>query len=318
MSQHTMHRVVGGARVAVILIWAAFLAFAWYTTEHPRPGKPGRLGIINPSYRWLSLASAAALVLVGAALLPAQREEHQHQAGDGSESADEDNHEDHEAASPGELVFQALFLAPIILSFCTTGSGLSGSSLTRRGVHEIQLPQGTEIRSTAQPARSPAAPAEPIEPARAESEGTQPPLSMTDLYDYLLTGPPAQWVGRPVDVIGQYFVDERCGEDQFIVTRIAVTCCLADAEVLGVRAQTPEPFKPGAGAAANAAQRPQPPGALAARVGKLGPWIEVRGKLQALNDRFGNPALFIGDAAVSDVPPPDDILLYPRRRRAPW
>ena len=103
-----------------------------------------------------------------------------------------------------------------------------------------------------------------------------------------------------MDVIGQYFVDDRCGENQFVVTRIVVTCCLADAEVIGVRAQSPKPFTP------------------AARAAKLGPWIEVRGKLKALNDRFGNPALFIGDAAVSEVPPPDDILLYPRRRKTPW
>jgi putative membrane protein len=123
---------------------------------------------------------------------------------------------------------------------------------------------------------------------------------MADLYEYLLTGAPARWVGRPADVIGQYFVDERCDENQFVVTRIVVTCCLADAEVIGVRAQSSKPFKP------------------AARATKLAPWIEVRGKLEALNDRFGNRALFIGDAAVSEVLAPDDILLYPRRRRAPW
>jgi uncharacterized repeat protein (TIGR03943 family) len=311
MNHRTVHRVVGVGRVAVILIWAGFLAFAWYTTTFPQPGKPGRLGIINPSYRWLSLASAATLILVGAALLPAQRDEHAHHPGDGSDREGEDDH-DHEAASPGELVFQALFLAPIVLSLCTTGSGLSGSSLARRGVHEIRLPQQTEIPS---PGRT--APA-PMQPPSAESEGVQPPLSMADLYEYLLTGPPAQWAGRPVDVIGQYFVDERCAENQFVVTRIVVTCCLADAEVIGVRAQSPKPFKPTAGAAVNSAQRSQPPGSPAARVAKLGPWIEVRGKLRALNDRFGKPALFIGDATVSEVPPPDDILLYPRRRKTPW
>jgi len=302
---HTIHRVVGVGRVALILSWAAFLAFAWYTTKYPQAGKPGRLGIINPSYRWLSLASAATLILVGGALLPAHRDGRTHRPGDGSERGGEHNHdhEDQEAASPGELAFQALFLAPIVLSLCTTGSGLSGTSLARRGVHEIRLPGQTEGRS---PTPS------------AEAEGVQPPLSMAVLYEYLLTGAPAQWAGRPVDVIGQYFVDERCGENQFVVTRIVVTCCLADAEVIGVRAQPSKPFKPAAGAAANSAQGSQRSDEPAARVIKLAPWIEVRGKLEALNDRFGNRALFIGGATVSEVPAPDDILLYPRRRRAPW
>ena len=293
-----INRVVSAGRVALILSWAVFLAFAWYTTEHPQPGKPGRLGIINPSYRWLSLASAATLLLVGAALLPAQRDEQAHHPDDGSDREGEGNHdhEEEEAASPGELVFQALFLAPIVLSLCTTGSGLSGSSLSRRGVHEIRLPERTESRS----ATATAAPAAlPMQPPSAGHDGAQPPLSMADHYEYLLTGASAQLLGRQVDLVGQYFLDERCGENQFIVTRIVVTCCLADAEVIGLRAQSSKPFKPSAGAARS-------------------PWIAVRGKLKALNDRFGNRALFVDAAAVSEVPPPDDILLYPRRRRTPW
>ena len=297
---HTIHRIVGAGRVAVILSWAAFLAFSWYTTEYAQPGKPGRLGIINPSYRWLSLASAAALVLVGGALLPAQREEHAHHSDDGRDHKGEGshNHEEHESASPGELVFQALFLAPIVLSLCSTGSGLSGASLTRRGVHEIVLQGPPEIRSATPTARERATPMVP--PQAPSAEASQPPLSMGDLYDYLPTGAPAELLGRPVDVIGQYFADERCGERQFIVTRIVVTCCLADAEVIGIRAASSQPFEPGAGASGQ------------------GPWIEVRGTLQKLNDRLGKPALFIAGAAVSKVPPPDNILLYPNRRRAPW
>ena len=315
----TVNRAVGFGRVAVILSWAAFLAFAWYTTAYPESGKPGRLGIINPSYRWLSLASAAALVLVGGALLPARREEYADHADDGHDHEAEDNHdhEEHEAASAGELVFHALFLAPIVLSFCTTGSGLSGTSLSRRGVHEIQLLEPPEIRSATPQARAPAPPAAPIQPPSAEPGEAQPPLTMADLYEYLLVGAPPELMGRPVDVIGQYFVDERCGENQFVVTRIIVTCCLADAEVMGLRAQTSKPFKPSAGATSST-PRPQPPGAPIARVARLGPWIEVRGKLKVLNDRFGNQALFIDGATVSEVPPPDDILLYPRRRKTPW
>ena len=94
--------------------WAAFLAFAWYTTAYPQPGKPGRLGIINPSYRWLSLASAAALILVGAALLPAQREEHAHHPRRRPRRPKTDRRCSEAAGirSAGELVFQALFLAP--------------------------------------------------------------------------------------------------------------------------------------------------------------------------------------------------------------
>jgi uncharacterized repeat protein (TIGR03943 family) len=311
---HTIHRVVGVGRVVVILSWVAFLAFAWYTTNYAPSGKPGRLAVINPSYRWLSLASAAALIFVGAALLPARRDEHAHhheRAGycarpdNGCDREDDEGNHDHEetglaasccqeAASPGELVFQALVLAPIVLSLCTTGSGLSGASLGRRGIHEIRLPERTEIRS-----------ATPTAPPNAKAGEIQPPLSMANLHEYLLMGAPAQLVGRQADLIGQYFVDDRCGKNQFIVTRIVVTCCLADAEVIGLRAQSPKPFQPGA-------HEP------AVRMTKLGAWIEVSGKLKILNDRFGNPALFIDAAAVSEVPPPDNILLYPRQRGAPW
>ena len=297
---HTIHRVVGAGRVVVILSWIVFLAFAWGSMKYAQPGKPGRLGGINPSYRWLSLASAAALIFVGAALLPARRDKHAQHPHHGHDHKGEGNH-DHEAAglaancceeaaSPGELVFQALFLAPIILSLCTTGSGLSGTSLGRRGIHEIRVPEQTEFRAAQAIASRPATAAEPT-----------PPLSMADLHEYLLLGASAQLLGRPVDLVGQYFVDDRCDEDQFIVTRIVVTCCLADAEVIGLRAQSP------AGARE-----------LAARMTKPGAWIEVSGKLKILNDRFGNPALFIDNAAVAVVPPPDNILLYPRQRGAQW
>jgi len=295
-----IHRIVGVGRVAVILGWAAFLAFAWYTTAYPQPGKPGRLGIINPSYRWLSLASAAALILVGGALLPTQRSEHAHgpEVGGQHKGAGDRDHEEEETASPGELVFQALFLAPVILSLCTTGSGLSGASLSRRGIHEIRLSEQPGVRS-----------ATPVPPAPMPPPGTElgpvQALSMADLYDYLLIGASPELLGRQVDVIGQHFLDERCGENQFLVTRIVVTCCLADAEVIGLRAQSSKPFNPSAGGPA-------------ARASKSGTWIRVRGKLRRLNDRFGNPALFIDDAAVSEVPAPADILLYPRRRTTPW
>jgi uncharacterized repeat protein (TIGR03943 family) len=306
----TIHRVAEAGRAAVILSWALFLAFSWYTTEYPQPGKPGRLGIINPSYRWLSLASSAALVLVGAALLSVGRDEHGHRPGGGSGQAGAGDRGDNEigladsssaeAGSPGELVFQALFLAPIVLSLCSTGNGLSGASLSRRGVHEIALEEATGIRAPAPAARGRPAAIVAAQPPSAKREEAQPPLSMADLYDYLLAGAPAEAVGRPVDALGQYFVDERCGENQFIVTRIVVTCCLADAEVIGVRAESATPFQPDL------------------RESQQAPWIRVRGTLQRLSDRFGNPALFIAEAAVSKVPPPDNILLYPSRRRAPW
>lgn len=99
--------------------------------------------------------------------------------------------------------------------------------------------------------------------------------------------PAADFAGEPVDVVGFVFRDERFADDQFMVTRFVVSCCVADANVAGMVVRSPE-------AASLTADQ----------------WVRVRGVLEP--GSLGEHTLpVIAAAAVTPAEPPQQPYLYP-------
>jgi len=310
----TLSGIARAGRVAATLAWSFFLVYAWMT---------GRLMLIHPSYRWLSLAAAALLGAVAVALL---FEEEGHAHG----HAHDEGHAHDDACGCGagcqarsartELAFQCAVLIPICVSLWLGRGGLSTQAMTTRGVRLMPAAQGPSAAApTPAPLRGADSPADAWVPASpAVEEETQPPLTLSDIHSHLLLGRRDELEGRKVIVLGQHFVDDRCGPGEFCVVRILVTCCLADAEVMGLLVKPKSAFTPRgtqeAMEAANRLRLPEEPGAmeLKMRIQEQGPWVEATGILRAMRDRRGQMIYIVTYAQVKNATPPADILLYPR------
>lgn len=331
-------KIIHFGRIVTVLAWAAFLVFAWTT---------GRLMLIHPSYRWLSLAAAGVLAAVGLALMfdrghgqGAREHDHDHDGDD--DGAEPHAHEHgpecgcgeacHGPAGKTEIAFQCIALVPIVASLLLGRGGLSTQAMVTRGVRMMPAAQ----EPAAVPAKTPPAttvtvasvPAAVVPPAAvtttteanpfAAMEDALPPMTLSDIHFAMLMGRRGDLEGRQAEVLGQYFVDDRCGPGEFCVVRIVVTCCLADAEVMGMLVKPKKPYTPGSSkAASDAAEKlrlPNEPGALELkmRLQEQGPWIEVTGKLKAVKDRRGQMIYCITDAVAKDVEPPAEILMYPK------
>lgn len=314
--------IVRAGRVVSILAWAFFLVYAWMT---------GRLMVIHPSYRWLSLAAAVVLGVVAVALLLDRRAD--------SHACDHDHDDDSDAhahgegcgcgdachAPPGksELFFQCVVLVPIIASVLLGRGGLSAQAMATRGV---KLMPAVQSPPPSAPAVASALPPSAIAPTTtttlanpfAAMEEALPPMTLSDIHFAMMMGRREDMEGRRVEVLGQHYIDDRCGPGEFCVVRILVTCCLADAEVMGLLVKPKKPYTPGSSKSASDAvdnlRLPNEPGALdlKMRLQEQGPWIEVTGKLKAVRDRRGYMLYCITDAEVKDAQPPAEILLYPK------
>ena len=310
--------IVRAGRVVSVLAWAFFLVYAWMT---------GRLMVIHPSYRWLSLAAAAVLGAIALALISERWGADPH--GHGHDTDEDDAHgggHDHEAgcgcgetchAPPGkaELFFQCVVLVPIIASVLLGRGGLSAQAMATRGVKLMPAVQSPAPASA--PAVGPTTTTTLANPFAAMEEAL-PPMTLSDMHFAMMMGRREDLEGRRVEALGQHFIDDRCGPGEFCVVRVLVTCCLADAEVMGLLVKPKKPYTPGSSKSASDAidnlRLPNEPGALELkmRLQEQGPWIEVAGKLKAVKDRRGYMLYCITDAEVKDAQPPAEILLYPK------
>jgi uncharacterized repeat protein (TIGR03943 family) len=304
-------RIARAGRVAATLAWSLFLVYAWMT---------GRLMLIHPSFRWLSLAAAAALGAVALALIFERRDHDEHHT-DGQAHAEGCGcaHAGHAPSGKADIFFQCVVLMPILVSLWLGRGGLSTQAMVTRGVKLMPAAAPAASPETT-PAATPPAPPSPDAAANpfAAMEESLPPMTLSEIHFALLMGRRDELDGRRVEVLGQHFVDDRCAPGEFCVVRILVTCCLADAEVMGLLVKPRKPFTPGpADAAVEAVDKlrlPNEPGAmeLKMRLQEQGPWVEVTGKMKAVRDRRGQMIYCITEAEAKNAPPPAEILLYPK------
>ena len=95
------------------------------------------------------------------------------------------------------------------------------------------------------------------------------------------------FIGQEVKVSGFVYQDERYGTEQFMVTRFVVSCCVADANVLGLLVQWPADQTP-----AN------------------DQWVEVAGVFIA-NPNPNSPMPMVAARTVTPIEVPNQPYMYP-------
>ncbi len=107
------------------------------------------------------------------------------------------------------------------------------------------------------------------------------------IRDFNFASDPSVYKGQQADVIGFVYHDDRLPDDEFLVGRFAVTCCVADAFAVGVIVQTPEAATWGGNT-----------------------WVHVSGKMQ-VGSLDGSPYPLIAADSVKEVPVPPQPYLFP-------
>lgn len=173
-------------------------------------------------------------------------------------------------AAPGSRRRLLLLLLPVLLGMVIPAAPLSASAVEQRGVVT-----NAPVRSSSNP--------QPVRFTLAPEERT--------ILDWLLLFQEdpgsATFAGQPADVTGFVYRDPRVGEGEFLLSRFAVTCCVADATALGLLIQWP-------GAADLTPER----------------WVRVRGTT-AVGELTGRPSALVQAASVEPIDPPDQPYLFP-------
>lgn len=165
---------------------------------------------INQRFTVYTLLAAAGLILVGASLY--RRPAHDHASADG--------HHDH--AHFSWLGF-LIILVPLVLGLLVPPAPLGASAAGNRQINVGRL---SSISG----------------PAAGQRMGLLP--GERNILDWLAeiqaAADPAALDGQEARVIGFVYRDERFGEDQFLVGRFIVNCCVADASPVGLVVVDPQ------------------------------------------------------------------------------
>ena len=114
----------------------------------------------------------------------------------------------------------ALLLAlPMLIGFFTPARPLGAGAIESRGIGLT-------------------APDRPGSVTQAQRVATGPKNILDWLRDFSRNADPATFNGKEADVIGFVYKDPRSGQNQFWVSRFAISCCVADASALGLLVQT--------------------------------------------------------------------------------
>ena len=123
-----------------------------------------------------------------------------------------------------------------------------------------------------------------------ESTSTVAPAernAMDWLIAFRRAADPAEFVGQDVDVVGFVYRDDRFGSDTFLAGRFIVSCCVADANPIGLIVRT-------ADASTYADDE----------------WLRVTGVLE-LGEFDGESMAIVAAATIERVDPPSQPYLYP-------
>jgi uncharacterized repeat protein (TIGR03943 family) len=166
---------------------------------------------INERFMAYTMLAIVGLLLVAVSYRPQQA----------AQLAVEQATHDHEHADHGHGLTWggvALLLLPILLGVFVPPQPLGAAALSNREVN-------VSLQGSALPAAVRAA---------AQKDSTN-----KNVLDWLhtfagATNPAQEYAGEQAQVTGFVFRDDRFGQDQFMVTRFVVSCCVADANVAGL------------------------------------------------------------------------------------
>jgi putative membrane protein len=113
--------------------------------------------------------------------------------------------------------------------------------------------------------------------------------------------------GQPVDVVGFVYRDAQFGDNQFMVARLTVVCCVADAAAIGLVVQSPSAGQLAASSRAHGGAEGVVPSAA-----QLTPdsWVQVKGQFTA-GSLDGRPTPVVAASEIVPIEPPQQPYLYP-------
>ncbi|MEX2143640.1 MAG: TIGR03943 family protein [Anaerolineales bacterium] len=220
---------------------------------------------INQRFLWLvALGAMVFLVLAFVAWrrLRTMQQNHQH-----AHHIHEYDHGHGSGASQWNLIFLAV---PLLLGFLVPAKPLDSSALELRGLTTNALLG-----------------------ARAQTSGVQleAPSDQRTVLDWIrafnFASDPSIYEGETADLIGFVYHDPRLLENQFLVGRFAVSCCVADAFAIGMIVENLD----AASWAGNS-------------------WVHVVGKVQ-VGDLDGQPIPLIVAASIKEIAIPPQPYLFP-------
>lgn len=124
------------------------------------------------------------------------------------------------------LTWSGVFIValPLVLGLLVSPRPLGVAAMAGR---EVNVVSGTH---SAMPAA--------VQAAAAKASTERNILDWTQAFQ-LVENPAQHFAGEQADVIGFVYRDERFGADEFFLTRFVVSCCVADAAVVGLVVRAP-------------------------------------------------------------------------------
>lgn len=178
---------------------------------------------IHPRYNWLTAATAVGLIAVGVVyayknwtlILTGESDDHHHH----------DHDHDHHGHSHDVSWLGLLILAiPVVLGVLVQPQPLGANALENRdiGVSAVSSARAPEASNL----------------ASIPNAGERNIMDWTTLFRQ--SDDLAEFNGEEAHVVGFVYRDDRFAEDEFMVSRFTVSCCVADAMPIGLIVEWPD------------------------------------------------------------------------------
>lgn len=219
---------------------------------------------ISNRFLLLTLGAAIALLVLAQTILPKRKPEE----ADGDHRRDEPDH-DHRDGDAHPIWGLIVVALPVLLGMIVPAKPLGAAAIANKGINTSA----------------------PLVAASGQSVNLDLAPTSRSILDWIrainYASDPSSLNGQPADVIGFVYQDSRLGNDQFLVGRFTISCCVADALAIGMVVKWPEATS----LAANS-------------------WVRVRGPVDSMTlDGQRMPRILA--ESVESVPEPSQPYLYP-------
>lgn len=226
---------------------------------------------INERFFILVILAAIGFLILAQVILPLPWRKAAYKQAVHSHEDDENDHTGHEHGEPAASRWSLIILAlPLLLGLLVPARSLGASAIASKGFRTTAAFGARESSAT-------------IQLNLPADERTV--LDWIRSFNY--SNDPSEFSGEAADVIGFVYHDQRLPENQFLVGRFTLTCCVADAFAIGMIAEWPD-----------------------AAVLKENTWVRVKGRVQVTNYE-GQAFPLIQAESVKAVPEPFEPYLFP-------
>lgn len=180
---------------------------------------------INQRFVWLTLIGGVAFMLLGIATFRQSAADHNHDHDHDHHHAHDHGHghdHGHPRATLSQIVPILLASIPLLLGFIVPAQPLDSEVIENKGLtYSAPLLAGAD-----------------------QSFSIDQPSDSRNILDWIraynYSEDPAEFRGQDASVVGFVYHDPRLPENQFMVGRIAVSCCVADAFAIGMVVKWPD------------------------------------------------------------------------------